>query len=276
MKPKNTFRSNGLVGFYRFWHGRLHLKGAGFLLRHCARFFRELEHYQLEVPGVGRLTVNLRDGSGMAWLNYSLGESGHEDGLISALKKLAPKNPVLWDIGANAGFFVAALVKNLGEYSEIRMFEPNPKLMPGLSELVGCLPQTHAHNLAFSDVPGNLVLHIPPGDSTTASLTPKPGSTPVAVECTTGDIFLQATGAADPDVIVIDTEGNDARVIMGLKELIKRKRPVIFFENLFLNETVVRAALPDNYKHFTVDDRTGELIDKLDSSRGHNSVFIPQ
>jgi FkbM family methyltransferase len=183
---------------------------------------------------------------------------------------------VVWDVGANAGFFVAALVKELDGYGEIRMFEPNPKLMPVLQELVGCLPNTSAHNLAFSDVPGNLVLHIPLADSTTASLTPKPNSTPVHVECTTGDRFLAHTGAADPDVVVIDTEGNDCRVILGLQELIGRKRPLIFFENIFLSESTILETVPAHYKHFTVDDRSGELIDKLDSSREHNSIFIPQ
>jgi FkbM family methyltransferase len=276
MKQKNTFRSNALIGFYRFWHGRLHLKGSGFLLGLCGPYFRELEYYSLDIPDVGPLTVNLRDASGMAWLNYSLGESGHEAGMIAAFKNLAPKNPVIWDVGANAGFFIAALANNLDEYAEIRMFEPNPKLMPVLRELAAHLPKTHAHNLAFSDVPGNLVLHIPAGDSTTASLTPKPGSTPVSVECTAGDLFLQSSGAADPDVVVIDTEGNDHRVIMGLKGLIKRKRPLIFFENLFLSEAVIKAALPDRYRYFTVDDLSGGLIPGLDSRRGHNSVFVPQ
>lgn len=277
MKPgKNTFRSQALVGGYRFWQGRLRLKGSGLLLRWGTRLFPELEHYSLEVPGVGPLPVNLRDSSGFAWLNYSLGEAGQEDGLIAAFKKMAPKNPVIWDIGANAGFFVATLIKNLDGYAEIRMFEPNPKLMPGLRELEHCLPKTHVHNLAFSDVPGNLVLHIPQGDSTTASLTPKPNSTPAHVECTTGDLFLKNTGATDPDVIVIDTEGHDCHVIRGLRELIQRKRPLIFFENIFLSEAVVCATLPDHYKYFTVDDHSGELLEKFEPHRGHDSVFVPQ
>ena len=45
--------------------------------------------------------------------------------MITALKNLAPKNPVVWDIGANAGFFVAALAQNLEGYACILMFEPN-------------------------------------------------------------------------------------------------------------------------------------------------------
>ena len=275
MSQKSTLRSAALIGFYRFWHGWLHFKGAGVLLRIGARFFPELAHYPLSVPGIGTLNVNLRDASGFAWLNYSLDEAGHEDGMIAALKKLAPPNPVVWDIGANAGFFVATLAKRLASHAEIRMFEPNPGLMAVLQQLVACLPNTQAHHLAFSDVAGNLVLHIPPGQSTVASLTPKPGSVPVTVACTTGDLFLKTTGAADPDVVIIDTEGNDARVILGLNELIQRKQPVIFFEHLFLSEDVVRATLPAGYRHFTVDDCSGELVPGWNPNRGHNSAFVP-
>ena len=40
MSQKSTLRSAALIGFYRFWHGWLHFKGAGVLLRIGARFFR--------------------------------------------------------------------------------------------------------------------------------------------------------------------------------------------------------------------------------------------
>jgi FkbM family methyltransferase len=264
------------VSFYRFWHGKLHLKGAGVLLRVFARILPEFEHYRLNVPNLGRLTVNLRDSSGIAWLNYSLGDTGLEEGLISAVQEIAPANPVIWDVGANAGFFVAALVQRLKGYSEVRLFEPNPKLIPGLRELANCLPNLHLDNLAFSDKPGILTMYIPTRDSTTASLKPKAGAVAVKVECTTGDIFLNNTGAPDPSVIIIDTEGNDCRVINGLAGLIERKRPVIFFENIFETAETIRAALPGGYRQFTVDDKSGDLLPGLDKSRGHNSVFVPQ
>jgi FkbM family methyltransferase len=264
------------MAFYRFWHGCLHLKGAGLLLRLCSPFLPELDHYSLHVPGIGCLTVNMKDASGMAWMNYSLGEKGHEDGVISVLKKLAPNNPVVWDIGANAGFFAAALAERMDGYSEIRLFEPNPTLISCLHELADCLPNIHVHNLAFSDTPGNLTLHIPNGNSTTTSQNPVPNSMPILVECTTGDVFLKDFSARDPDVVVIDTEGNDCRVINGLSGLVKRKRPVIFFEHIFLSEETIRSTMPEGYEHFTVDDRSGELVRGVDLIRGHNSVFVPK
>jgi FkbM family methyltransferase len=156
------------------------------------------------------------------------------------------------------------------------LFEPNPKLIPTLAELANYLPNLYAHNVAFSDTPGVITLHVPTGDSSVASMTPMPHSTAVDVACTTGDVFLNDTSATDPSVIIIDTEGNDCRVIIGLSNLIERKRPIIFFEHIFETGETIQATLPRAYRHFTIDDESGELLPGLGTSRGHNSVFVPQ
>ncbi|HSS97705.1 MAG TPA: FkbM family methyltransferase [Terriglobales bacterium] len=246
------------------------------LLRICARILPGFSNYRLNVSGVGWITINLKDSSGIAWLNYSLGDADLEDGLICAVTRLAPENPILWDIGANAGFFAAGLIQRLKSYTEVRLFEPNPKFVSALQELADRLANVYPHNLALSDKVGDFTLYIPLRESSTASFTLAPNSRPVTVQCTTGDAFLRNSGSPDPDVIIIDTEGNDCRVIRGLAELIERKRPIIFFENIFETAETIRQALPRTYRDFTVDDKSGELVEGLDKSRGHNSVLVPQ
>ena len=264
-----------LVVFYRLWHGKLHLKGSGVLVRFCARILPGFDRYLLDVPNLGQISVDLSDTSGTGWVNYCLNESGHEAGLILAISKLAPQNPVIWDVGANAGILIATLVHYLDEYREIRLFEPNPKLLPSLRSLGKLLPNVSIHDLAFSDKPGILTLYVPKKDSSTASLSFRARSTPIRVECTTGDIFLREKGATDPDVVIIDTEGNDCLVINGLSDLIRRKRPLFFFEHIFVSEADILANLPDGYRNFTIDDVSGELLAGLNRDRGHNSVFVP-
>lgn len=272
---RNSFRSTLLVGCYRFWHGRLHLKGAGVLLRFFARFFPELRRYTLKIPRLGELTVDLKDPSGMAWLNRSLGEAGEEEGLVIAIKRLSPKNPVVWDVGANGGVFAATLAEHLKDFAEIRLFEPNPALIPSLRQLAQSIPRMHVHHLAFSDSARILTLHIPLDCSTTASIRELENSRPVEVECTTGDLFLADKSVTPPDVVVIDTEGNDCNVIRGLRELIELRRPVIFFEHIFVTEESIVSIVPESYTQYTVDDGSGELIEGFHPIRGHNSVLVP-
>jgi hypothetical protein len=92
----------------------------------------------------------------------------------------------------------------------------------------------------------------------------------------TGDAFLKSTDSLDPDIVIIDTEGNDCRVFAGLADLIQRKCPIILFEHIFETTESIQATLPHRYYHFTVDDKSGELLPGLDRSRGHNSAFVPQ
>ena len=91
----------------------------------------------------------------------------------------------------------------------------------------------------------------------------------------TGDHFLQQGGAQPPDVVIIDTEGADTRVIRGLSGAIAQARPIIFFENLFETADSIAAALPTGYSQLTVCDGSGRLIEGLHFEEGHNSVFVP-
>lgn len=273
---KNSIQSDLLVGFYRFWHGKLHLKGAGVLLRSFKHIFPEIERYKLPVPRLGTLTVNLSDYSGGAWLNYSLGESSVEDGLIRCVKNLSLHNPVIWDVGANGGFVMTELALKLENYGSFRMFEPNPELIPLLHEVASCLRDTEAHHCALSNIDGSLTLHVLEGHSSLASSKPCQNAIPVTVKCVTADQFLSDTGATDPNVVIIDTEGNDARVVQGMKGLIERKRPIIIIEHIFLTDEEVEQTIPKGYSHFTIDDVNGELIVGLERQKGHNSLFLPQ
>ncbi|HWY41394.1 MAG TPA: FkbM family methyltransferase [Chthoniobacterales bacterium] len=273
---QNNLIPDLVVNLYRLWHGKLGLKGSGLLLRACAKRLPGFEDYNLRVPNLGLIRVNYRDSSGISWLNYSLGEGGLEEGMISAVGRFAPKRAIIWDVGANAGFFAAALIKRLDDYQEIRLFEPNPAFNSILRELSSLLPNVHSHNIALSDKPGSALLHVPKSDSSVASFTPCADSVSINVECTTGDLFLEQSGTGDPDIVIIDTEGNDCRVIKGIIKLIERKRPVVFFEHIFEAAEGVNAALPTDYCHFTVDDRSGDLVPGLDKKCGHNSVFVPR
>jgi len=53
--------SDILVKFYRWWHGRLKLIGAGFLLTRMVRFVVGLHKFPLTVPEVGIIKVDFRD-----------------------------------------------------------------------------------------------------------------------------------------------------------------------------------------------------------------------
>ena len=58
-----------LVGFYRWWHGKLHLPGAGWLIRRCVPHVSALHAHPLCIPGFGTVMVDFRDDAAFGILN---------------------------------------------------------------------------------------------------------------------------------------------------------------------------------------------------------------
>jgi hypothetical protein len=96
------------------------------------------------------------------------------------------------------------------------------------------------------------------------------------IQCKTGDQILRETVLQPPTIIKIDTEGHEVSVIKGLKNIIDKFRPVIFFEHISLSNKEVMALVPEGYDLYSVSDKDGTLELGLDRSKGHNSVLKPK
>jgi hypothetical protein len=104
--------ANFLVRFYRVWHGRLGLKGAGWALRRAARVVPGLPAYPLVMQDGTRVTLDFRDMSAWYWLNLDLGDPHfEEEGLFRAMRARITLDSVVWDVGANAGVLSYVLAR---------------------------------------------------------------------------------------------------------------------------------------------------------------------
>jgi FkbM family methyltransferase len=282
--------ADAFVGFYRVWHGRLRMKGAGYLLQRASRYVSGLQQYPLQVRGVGIVPVDLRDYAGRLWLQHLLGDSlapfDLEDGLSRSMAAMMKKDTVVWDVGANVGMVTAALTTAF-PHSRIFTFEPNPFLFQSLETLFAGHSNVTILPYALSDEDGDALLTIPRGKSVgasikgfdyvlqTANLTEN-DVVQTPVRAVRGDSLLQSEdGVLPPQVIKIDVEGHEAAVLCGLAGIISRYRPVIFFEHLYLSDEEVSRLVPPGYMLQSVANTDGRLTDGFDRSAGHNSVLIP-
>src|SRR5271165_5447529 len=126
--------ARGLFAFYHFWHGTLHLRGAGRLLNWAAQHNRSLQKFQLVIPGIGEATLDFRDGSSFYWVNYLLGDRLEEHGMNLVIRRYLKPGSTFWDVGANVGL-ISGLV--FLEYPDVKIvaFEPNPSLASRLKLL---------------------------------------------------------------------------------------------------------------------------------------------
>jgi FkbM family methyltransferase len=265
-----------IVEFYRFWHGTLHLKGAGYLLSHFSKSMKGLHDYPLKLPGGEIVRVDFRELSGIGWLNTILGDQGQEDPLIHAISRHINSESILWDIGSNAGI-LSYLIIGKCPYRELHYFEPNPKLYAWASSVLSRKSNTRGYQVALSNDMGEAILHVPRNQSAYGSL--KGGSEHesdlVSVKKTTGDDLIVSQQVTPPSIIKIDTEGHEVEVIEGMKNIIEKYRPIIFFEHIELSDADVSRLIPDNYQLKTVSNGDGSLTAKFDRGAGHNSVLMP-
>lgn len=186
---------------------------------------------------------------------------------------LGRKQPVVYDVGANVGFFATHLAQMLSrEQATIFAFEPVPttftRLLSSVQRL-GLSDRVHPVAAAVSDSLSPVRISYSRDNSlyaqvTPSGLNPRVGDRLVHVAGTTLDAFLAFNGVV-PSLLKIDVEGSEAAVLRGAQGLLSRAdRPALIMEYnpITLSECGVAAeALADLLRGYTlyyVDDIYGQ------------------
>ena len=147
--------------------------------------------------------------------------------------------PVVFDIGANVGFFCTQLAQMVaGRAVEIYAFEPVNATFAKLVQSVERLGLNHCiHTVAAAvlDEPHPVWLHCPPRNSLYAQIAPQPSGAPgddnlAHAAGITLDGFHKSAGVR-PMILKIDVEGYEAAVLRGAQGMLSRPdRPAVVFE----------------------------------------------
>lgn len=171
---------------------------------------------------------NVFDSSDIA---YGIAQNGvvekeDTDLVVRILSNLS--NPVIYDIGANTGYYgiLAATKFN----ATVHSFEPIPEHIFCIKEsarINGAQDRIITHTLALGSTKDNLELSLAGSGSTLTKNFLGESSTPtlkVSVET------LDSLNLPAPHFIKIDVEGYEWEVLQGAKETIKKNRPICFIE----------------------------------------------
>lgn len=136
---------------------------------------------------------------------------------------------VIFDVGAYVGKVTAAYKKAFPR-STIYCFEPFADSFQRLSR--SCQDASiYAHQLAFSDREGKATLHLNT-DASCNSFLPRPQGDfkhcsdssrktgEIQVETTTLDIFCTGVGISNIDILKLDVEGSEVKVLKGASEML--------------------------------------------------------
>jgi FkbM family methyltransferase len=146
---------------------------------------------------------------------------------------------VVVDVGSNTGFY-ALLAASVGSDVEVHAFEPNPQVFELLTTNLAHNPQgtrVRPVQMAADNVPGHAELFIPQegergiiGDASLNKDFRSIWANSVTVSKTTLDEYTMHLPHVD--VIKIDVECLEERVIEGAQETLRHRRPIIFYEVL--------------------------------------------
>jgi len=159
--------------------------------------------------------------------------SGENEVATAAIARMLPQGSVVFDIGANSGFFTWELCRQSKNSLTVTLFEPIPNLIRIAKEVVTDFPDCEFDfvNAAMGDASGEISLFIP-NDGNIGWITS------IAEKATSQDTIEVALlnigpflNERKPNFIKIDVEGAEAPILERIQDLISASyRPIILVE----------------------------------------------
>jgi len=174
--------------------------------------------------------------------HYRFEHNGEAFVIDAVLRVKADAPVVVFDVGANRGLW-SREVLNRREDAEIHYFEIAPGLRDLLTETLRDRPSVRLNAVGLSDVDEVLQLNYVPDAETTSSLheliLPRRWGLKeetVSANVIMGDRYCAQSGVDHIDLLKIDTEGHDLRVLYGFRNMLDQERiSVIQFEHGFVH-----------------------------------------
>jgi FkbM family methyltransferase len=160
----------------------------------------------------------------------------YEPETVALVQKILRPGMVFFDVGAHCGQYTLLAAPLVGSSGEVHCFEPDPATHRCLSENIAInrLANVTANRLALADLDGETMFYESNADAAgTNSLRPSPyfsGKTyPVQVRRLS--TYLAESGVSRIDVMKIDIEGAEYRLLSGSPEIFRGSdRPAIVIE----------------------------------------------
>lgn len=207
------------------------------------------------------------------WKVYFYGT--YEKPALMLLKDIAAKlggDVVFADIGANVGVHSLFMSRYCGI---VHSFEPYEAVRKRLEEKIADngIKNIIVHPVALGKDEGELPFYAPAGFNqgagTFVSGHDADNNYYAALKVFRGDRFFREKGIDKVNLIKIDVEGFEGKVLAGLGDVLKKNRPVVFMEfsertrQSFRSREDLLSALPENYvmRNFTTRSSHYKLTD---------------
>jgi FkbM family methyltransferase len=200
----------------------------------------------IEIYG-DEMRIRTREGIAMVWRPEDMGtvpnvlvNYGEYEGLESAqLLAAGAGAQVIFDVGANIGYYSLRWASHMAAGGTIHAFEPVPSTFAWLSRniaLNGLEGVIRANNIGLGEAAGTIPVFVPEfmgsGAASMRDLHPDEVTRRLEVKQETLDRYFLNSGLNRLDLIKADVEGAEMLVLQGGRRTIAEHRPLIFLELL--------------------------------------------
>ena len=189
---------------------------------------------------------------------YELVRGIVEPGVQEAFRRHIAPGAVVYDVGANIGFFSLLAARLTGPTGRVHAFEPVPESADAIRDhaRLNGLENVQVHALAAGARAGEAVL-LRVGEASWSHLADRgwhpDTSKQLSTQVTTLDALVDAGTVEPPDVVKIDVEGSEVDVLAGMAELLRAHAPIVICELHETNTEVLELLTTAGYEVENLD-----------------------
>ena len=181
-------------------------------------------HYELDISDY------------MEWLVFYgiLAEPRH------ALYQLLNDLDIVFDVGANIGEVTFNMAKRVGSSGQVHSFEPEPFIFSKISKnlSLNSLNNIYLNNFALGDKIEELFIKAPVENNRGGTRIQSDKTKGEKINVSTIDLYVRESGVTKLDLIKIDVEGFELRVLIGAKEALQKFKPTLSIELQYRNDNL--------------------------------------
>lgn len=184
---------------------------------------------------------------------YGLVRGVLEPAVQEALRRHVESGAVVYDVGANLGFFSIFSARLAGPEGSVEAFEPVPNSAAAIraNAALNGMSAIRVHETAVSDQPGRMRLWLPP-ECSQAHLVDRgvrqDTARVIEVPLVSLDDEIAAGRLPVPSVVKIDVEGSELAVLRGLRRTLMTHDITVICELHETNAEVLAVAAELGYK----------------------------
>lgn len=175
-------------------------------------------------PATIWLRNRLRGAGVVRPLQLIFGSKGYEERVDQALMAMIRPHDIVWDIGANVGYYTTKIAAKVGPSGHVYAFEPSPLNFKKLCASCAQLPNVTPLALGLSSGPGHLSFVQGDDDlgATSRIANAVEGEDHLLIEVFSGDELISSGRVKAPTAIKIDIEGHERQALEGLSQALQR------------------------------------------------------